>query len=442
MASERQRGALYKRGETWWCWYIADGVRYFESTKTADKRVAGSVLADRKRNGPPAEKVALTLDAWLDQWLERREKAGVRIVSDERQWLRDYVRPTLGKRELATITRVDLRDLVAALTQGEIVSVKTGERLAARSTLHVYRTLATAFSDAVLDGKLTATPCTLKTRKGELPRKKDADPEWRSSAVYSRAEAERLLTDARIPADRRAFYALMLLAGLRSSEACGRRWMDYEPAAVPLGRLVVATQAAGMAELRETKTADRRTVPVVPALAGILDTWRREGFPQLFGRHPQPSDPIVPTRSDPTGRSFRQATMMHQRIQEDRERIGLRAVPHAQHAQRATFLSLLESSGANMAIARRATHAAPSDVVGGYIRTSWEDLCREVAKLPIDLSPGAKVIQLVPKAANGYTICDSQPDATESTVNQASGAWAHLDSNQDTPRYERGALTG
>ncbi len=432
---------LYRRGDTWWCSYRYEGVRHFESTKTADKRAAQSIYVDRKRNGPPAERTAepiVTVEAYLDAWIARRRTSGVRGVRNESQMFRDYVKPKIGTLAIGAVTRVHVRELIDTLAH--TASPKTKKTLSARTVLHVYRTLSTAFSDAVLDGKLAVSPCTLKTRKGELPKKRDRDAGWRASAVYSRDEAWRVLTDTRIPPDRRALYALMLLGGLRIGEAVGRRWRDLDADAKPLGRLVVATQADGAKGSRETKTGETREVPVHPALAGALDSWKRTGFPMLFGRHPTPDDPIIPNRSDRTGCSFRDRTMTHTSLQEDLDRVSLRRVPHAQHSMRATFLSLLEVDGANMGIARRATHSAPTDVVGGYIRVQWADLCREIAKLSIDLTPGAVVIAL-PLAANGDSGGDNRFDAKNRPTKKASKAWAQQDSNLHTPRYERGALT-
>ena len=48
---------------------------------------------------------------------------------------------------------------------------------------------------------------------------------------------------------------------------------------------------------------------------------------------------------------------------------------------RATFLSLAEVDGANMSILRRMTHAAPTDVVSGYVRVSWPASCIASAKV-------------------------------------------------------------
>ena len=415
--SERATGGVYKRGRVFWCDYRVDGKRFFESTGTADRRMAQSFLAQRRREiaegtwAPPNQRSApsvLTVRQYLEEWIARRRGAGIRTVSDEERRLLTHVVPDIGHMALADVKRTHVRDLMAKVARAR--STTTDGALAPRTQLHVYRTLATAFADARDDELIASTPCTLRTRKGELPVKRDKDPKWRAEAVYTRDECETLIADQRVPPDRRAWYALALLGGMRSGEVNARRWRDIETAK-PLAKMTIATQADDDGE-RETKTTETRECPVHPTLAALLDDWRRIGFPMLYGRHAKPDDLIVPSRAD--GRSFRSKKML-ERLREDLQRVGLRQVPAARHAMRATFLSLLEVDGANMAIARRATHAAPQDVVGGYVRVRWEDVCREVAKLRIEWRTLAKVIAL-PLAANDGTITargdslgDSQP---------------------------------
>ena len=416
MTRKRETGGIRKRGAIWWIYYRVDGVRYDESANTGDERAARSLLAQRRREirehtwqapGERGAKAKLTVEVYLNDWIARRRTAGIRNVHEEERHFREHVIPVLGAMLLTDVKRVHIRELMLGVraTPKKLQPIAASNDnaptapalYASRSVLHIYRTLATAFTDAVLDGILLASPCTLRTRKGELPVKRDADAKWRSEAVYSRDEAEQLISDKRIPDDRRVYYAFGLLAGLRSSEITARRWRDYDVSASPLGKLTVATQADEDGE-RETKTGDIREVPVHPTFAKVLAEWKLSGFVQLFSRQPTPDDLILPSRQD--GRSFRSKKMC-ERMRQDLERLNMRKVPSPRHAMRATFLSLLEIDGANMGIARRATHAAPSDVVGGYIRIRWDDLCREIAKMKIELRQGAKVFSLpLPKAAN------------------------------------------
>jgi len=72
------------------------------------------------------------------------------------------------------------------------------------------------------------------------------------TAVFTRDEVEHILSDERIPEDRRMFYALLSSpAALRRSRRPGGGEMrDYEPDATPLGLLHVAT-AMHAADKRE-----------------------------------------------------------------------------------------------------------------------------------------------------------------------------------------------
>ncbi len=201
-----------------------------------------------------------------------------------------------------------------------------------------------------------------------------------------------------IPHDRRVYYALQLLAGLRSGETAARRWSDLDPEAKPLGRLLVWNQVVDGKE-RATKTGDVREVPVHPTLAAILADWKLSGFAFYFGRHPRPDDLIIPSRRGPT---IPRTDTMLRKLKIDLERLELRNVGRSRHAMRATFLTLLEIDGANMSIAARATHKSPAvgGAVGGYLRSGWPALCDEIGKLKLTIRRGGKVIAL-PKVAVG-----------------------------------------
>ena len=71
---------------------------------------------------------------------------------------------------------------------------------------------------------------------------------------------EQLISDARIPPERRVQYALKAIAGLRHGEVAGLRWRHYDPALEPLGRLVIATSY----DTGRTNTEVTRRVPVHP----------------------------------------------------------------------------------------------------------------------------------------------------------------------------------
>jgi len=206
--------------------------------------------------------------------------------------MKNHILPTLGSHRLEDMKRRDIVNLVTML-QGKI-SAATGRCLAPRTIHNVYGTLHALFADAVAEEAIAVSPCTLRVKRGELPKKVDSDPKWRGSALYTRDEVEQLISTPKIPEDRRVFYALLLLTGLRSGEAIGLRWRDYDQTVIPLGRLSITTQY----ENEALKTETPRDVPVHPALAKILEIWKVRGFALQFGRHPRPDDWIIPSRSN------------------------------------------------------------------------------------------------------------------------------------------------
>lgn len=120
----------------------------------------------------------------------------------------------------------------------EAVERDRGELMAPRTVRHVYGTLHTMLHDGVVDELISANPCVL--RRGELPKKIDQDPTWRDGAVFTRDEAEQLISGSRVPEHRRVWNALLFLGGLRFGEAAALRWRHYDATVEPLGRLNVA----------------------------------------------------------------------------------------------------------------------------------------------------------------------------------------------------------
>ena len=91
----------------------------------------------------------------------------------------------------------------------------------------MFHTAKALFHHAVADELLDVNPCVLP--KGVLPKKVDKNPAWRATAIYTREEAEQLISNTRITEDRRVLYALKALAGLRHSEAAELTWRTCTP---------------------------------------------------------------------------------------------------------------------------------------------------------------------------------------------------------------------
>ena len=257
------------------------------------------------------------------------------------------------------------------------VSERTGDLLAPRTVHRVYEATRALFRSALKASLIKATPCSLSIEPGELPPKKDKDPVWRASAVFCLAEVQMLLSDKRIPADRRVLYAIAFLTGSRYGEVAGVRWSDYDTNHTPLSRILIARQYDG-APLKG-RGSNTREVPVHPLLGRMLDDWHGQGWKATYGRSPTATDLIVPRKTD---LKSRQQAVTWRQWTRDLEAVGLR---HRRiHDTRRTLISLCRADGANDTMLRWITHGpSASDIMDAYTTPPWNMLCQQIACLNI-----------------------------------------------------------
>jgi integrase len=339
------------------------------------------------------EAKALTTAAYLEAWLRRRETRQVASVRDDRVRLRTHAMPRIGEIPLVDLRPHHVRDLLRELQQKPS---RRGGTLAPRTVRHVYFLLRQALHDAVADETIAVNPAMVS--KSEVPQKRDKVPGWRSGAVFTRDEVEQLISDERIPEDRRVAYAIEFLTGARTGEVSALCWRHYDPKLGPLGRLAIEVAYNTRTHtVKETKTERARQAPVHPTLAKVLATWKLSGWRRYFDRSPTPDDLIVPARSG----GHRNVAWALSLFHEDLEAVGLRKRRH--YDSRRTFISLGLGDGASKDLLRWVTHT-PGDVFDGYTSPPWHSLCAEVAKLRIELREEGEVIPM--KAESGDTVED------------------------------------
>lgn len=337
-----------------------------------------------ERNARGAASELLTLSAWAQIWLPRREQAGLDWKKD-RSRLQHHVLPVLGDRDIRSVVTADISDLVHEL--------RFTKQLAARTVRNVYSVLAAAMRDAAIAGKIPTSPCTLT--KLQLGSVLDKHPEWRAGALYTREEAQQMISDPRIPLDRQVTYGFGLLAGLRPGEAGALRWRHYEldktERTEQLNRLSVAlSYSTTYSKTKRTKTETTKIIPVHPTLAAMLDEWRG-AWEVMFGRAPGPEDLIIPLppdvkRTRRTGERFRGWDYTGRKWREvDEPLLGWRH--RSVYDTKATFITLAIDDGADPDVIRdRVTHTKPRrGAFDGYDRgPHWIETCREVRKLRLE----------------------------------------------------------
>ena len=330
-------GSVFRRGGKLWLKFknvAGEWTNKSSGLAVGDEKKARALLEKtearvraRVEAGETEAEGPLTVKQYAARWLARRTT----VTKKDDEGRLEHVMGALGAMKLAEVRPRHIRSVVTTLA--------TESGLAPRTVRHVYGVLHTMFHDAVVDELLDASPCVLK--RGDLPKKVDADPAWRPTAIFTRAEVEGLISDARIPEDRRALYALLALAGLRFGEAAALRWSAYDPTLAPLGKLVVASSySVKKKAVKSVKTERPREVPVHPTLAKVLASWKLGGWERMIGRSPRADDLIVPSRLG----ACRSVNHSLKRFHEDLERIGLR--PRRQHDLRRSFITIARTDGA------------------------------------------------------------------------------------------------
>lgn len=229
--------AIKLRGDVYWLDVQINGVRIRESLKTADKKEAerlhdtrrAELWAGRMLKAKPKKTFKEACDRWMT------EKAHKRSISEDRDKAA-YFLPKLGNRQLSTITRDDIEQLLPE-------SVKPATRNRYRAFVRSLMRAAEREWDW-----LDRAP-VLRT---------EAEPK-RRVAFLTRAQAEALI--ANLPHKYQIPVRFALLTGLRRSNVFGLNWED-----VDLVRGVAIVHAD------EAKAGERIVVPLNRSSRALLES--------------------------------------------------------------------------------------------------------------------------------------------------------------------------
>ena len=407
-------GCVYPRKNKLWIRYkAADGkwTQQKTSLHVGDEKKARRILLDVEARitagvkfDPLNASASVTVGAYARQWLEERRHLVADAANDEAR-LKYHILPAIGGLLLEEVRPRHLVEMIRAL--------RNSGKLAPKSIYNIYSTLKALFRDAKIADLLIGDLPTILTRY-QLGDMADKDPEWRATARYSREELEILISDPRLPLDRRVFYALEGIAGLRLGEAAGLRFRHYDPSLKPLGCLLIATSY----DTGRTKTKQPRRMPAHPTLAAILAEWKLSGWPAMMGRQPTSDDLIVPMppedalrrRNNWTPEGMRNKSFCFKRFREDLERLGFR---HRRgHDMRRTMVSLSREDGARKDILELCTHnpQKTGSSIDVYTTFPWEALCGEVAKLRIQRRTPDNIVALRAAVAATGPYDDEPPE--------------------------------
>lgn len=219
----------------------------------------------------------MTLLAWGERWLDRRETSGLHraAVKDRSRWGAHVATADFAPWPMRRIARTDIvrwvrdglrRHVRRAVTHGRgasrVVSyVETGERYSRQSIVLALALLRRALSDAADEGYVPGCVALGVT----VPRVPRTDETW--TYLASDEIANVLALDLR--PDQRATVTAAIYTGLRAGELWGLRWADVHLSA-DRPELVVRHSYDG-----PTKSGHVRRVPLLEPARLALIEWRR-----------------------------------------------------------------------------------------------------------------------------------------------------------------------
>jgi integrase len=283
-----------KRGVRWWVRIYHDGKERTRSLKTGDEKRASEIakkleakliLGELKllEEEPPAAP-ARPFDAYFTNWLETYARSHCKdsTFAGYQAAFELYLRPTFGSRDLADITRADVKQLAFDLLAGRLPGTpekrpngkERHRRASKKSRSYVKGTLAPLsemFNHAIEDGDFEGTNPALRVLR--RIRSDDAGAE-RSGDFLTGPEAGRLLAACREHFPRWHPFVLCLThTGLRIGEAIALQWGDVDFS----GRFISVKRNLVDGKLTTPKSGKGRRVDLSGELASVLRALQVDG---------------------------------------------------------------------------------------------------------------------------------------------------------------------
>lgn len=238
------------------------------ATRTEAARDAGTL--EELLHPKPVE--VLTLDSYLDRWLDEAVKPSVRETTYDgyKDILKRYIRPALGSKALAEIESPDVQELYNSMK---------ARGLSTRMIQYTHAVLRSALKQAAGWNLITRNPADYTKRpKSEADELETAEES--KVRVLDSAQAEAFIKAAKSDS-MGAALVFALATGARPEEYLALRWseVDFDRGEVRILRVVQwrRKEAGGGFYFLPPKTKkSRRTLRVSESVLKVLQTHRRE----------------------------------------------------------------------------------------------------------------------------------------------------------------------
>jgi integrase len=251
--------------------------RYLSRTVHGPVRQAQSYLNKvlRERDlGRRVEGVTVTLDEFLDRWLDTAAKPKLRDKSYEsyESLLRRYIRPVLGGRILSAVTPLDVQGAYQKMID---------RGLSSRTVRYTHSVLRSAMRQAIRWRLQAQDP----TDGAQLPRLR------RREMCVLTAGQSRIFLSAVLKTHYGPVFAVALTTGMRPSEYLALKWQDIDWDRGTVSIVRTLERSAGGWRFAETKRARSRRVIK-------FQNWMLETLKNLRAKTIRPSGCSQPDNSE------------------------------------------------------------------------------------------------------------------------------------------------
>jgi integrase len=254
-------GQIVKRGAEKWLVRVYSGEvagkrKYVSQTIRGGKKdaqIALRKLLAQKDARMLVDSSRQSVGAFLKEWLELdiNTRVGKRTARDYRQYTERYLIPALGGYKLAQLTRAHVERMYADMSSGAIGT----RRLSPRTVRFAHAVLRLALERAVSENKIARNPAIGAT----LPARNS-----REMRALTPDEARRFLAAAANDSWG-AFFTLLLVVGVRPSEAAALKWSDLDGSQLSVQRALTPGYHSTWSEHKTKSKRSKRTV-ILPAM--------------------------------------------------------------------------------------------------------------------------------------------------------------------------------
>lgn len=319
------------RCRKWKLRYRIDGkdrTRRFEGTYSQAREALARFRAELELPTSANE----TFAEYAERWRARREASGEYsegTLKGDSAIVRNLC-CAFGGTRLADMGRAAVVDGLDSIKAGNNLS---GAPLSGSTMVRLHSYLKAIMQEAVYDGVLASNPVDMVR-----PPRNDTKPKKALSLADCLEIGSRMRS---LPTTSHLVgTALMLFEGLRRSEAVGLDWRH-----VGDGRIRVEQQGAAHGGVKDPKTKNgTRTVPLLPAVAEMLEEWRAAQKVLLAAKGIEQGED-TPVVTSTKGRRMSSSSLYQWWKNNSGPLFGVDCTPHE---LRHTFLTMLANSGAPM----------------------------------------------------------------------------------------------